>query len=356
MDYLPSPSAQVLGIPAAHVWPLEEVCGCGRLDQALQRGAFGDLIPVLVNMSPGRWIQPSGLPTSSSPSSSSHITAASSSEASIGATRNNTDGHQRLGSTSTDQPEGMSSMSTRLQSAAAAECLCPTDMTGCYSPFSRPPSFPRYLFLTVRLPYLPLAVLAHYSGDTALRVAAGAPEPWEAIARYWASPAGVAESSAAETVTVPSGASGRCPFSTAGAVGGGAGSPRDCGIPPRLLQASGREWWQCPLPPTPTVIREGRSRILPAQSGPLAYVSRCVVESVVAGEGPKQTLQRLHFSLPSPESCSPIQASADQQSLAALMASLTRDECSKMVTGFLGAFPGVAAHSVSLVQAATQGR
>ena len=88
-----------------------------------------------------------------------------------------------------------------------------------------------------------------------------------------------------------------------------------------------------------------------------------MVESVVAGEGPKQALIRLQSASPPArpafsENPSVLSPTVPHQGLnvATLLASLTKDECSGMLSGFLGAFPGIAGHSVSLVEAVTQGR
>ena len=166
---------------------------------------------------------------------------------------------------------------------------------------------PAPVFLTVRLPFLPLMVLAYLTGDEALRSALHTEDPWEDLARHWA-------------------------------------ARPDSGIPARLR----------PLLATHSAVvtsalgRPWRPR-LPGHAISLAAVAQALVEALSAGDGPKQLAMRL-------SALAAAAAGGGGSTVPQQQPVVGREEAAALLTGFLGTFGGIAAHRVALVQAVMQSR
>ena len=397
------------GLPCSKVWLLEEACRAGMLDDALRQGAFAQLSPVAVNLMPARWVRPAHVsssfwtnvrPGSSSSSSSSEppelsavqgdgggndggqggcgtqrrrkvvqellvggpattaaaaapsalkpgvhgvdcmaVPAAAAGKAPVSASVLRTSkSRSRTAHLAESSPGAPSLGRTRSRTATqASQPTPPGDAGGGSDPgcggmqalgmiAARPGGSngkalaprksqvaaakglsPAPVFLTVRLPFLPLTVLAYLTGDEALRSALHAEDPWEDLARHWA-------------------------------------ARPDSGIPVRLrplLAAHSAVGTSAPGQPW-------RPR-LPGHAISLAAVAQALVEALFAGDGPKQLAMRL-------SALTAAAAGGGGSTVPQQQPAIGRDEAAVLLTGFLGAFGGIAAHRVALVQAVMQSR
>lgn len=404
-DEAPGIPRELPGLPCSKAWLLEEACRVGALDDALRQGAFAQLSPVAVNLMPARWIKPAqgsifwascrpgctpsavlGVPPvvlsagqedsggddgglgvrgsqrrrrlarglevggpattaaaaaapgavkpgappclvhvavpaaagmapasasrlrlSKSRSRTAHLAEPSVGASSLGRTRSYTATEPSQaaappGDAGGTDPHGRGLPLRELQAARPGGSSNGKALTPSPLPITAAASLlPAPAFLTVRLPFLPLTVLAHHTGDEALRSALHAEDPWEDLARQWA-------------------------------------AHPDPGIPVRLKPKLALDAVVTSAPKPPWRPR------LPGHALGLADVARTLVEALLAGDGPKQLAMRL--SALTGAAAGGGGSNVPQH----------RDEAAALLTGFLGAFGGIAAHRVALVQAVMQSR
>ncbi len=188
---------------------------------------------------------------------------------------------------------------------------------------SRPPPRHGAFFLTIRMPLLPLLCLAHHCGDSALRAAVASASPWETVAAYWAAANSSGISTRLSSILSPQPSSLHDSLSCSVALDGGEGGLVG------LVDESSIAW----LPSFP-----GEAH--------LSTLAQGIVESLIAGEGPKKLAARLSTAV----------ACSHAQHLAARAGYVTRDEAVALLLGFQGAFPKIPEHTVGLIKSVLQGR
>ena len=145
-DGTPGRPRVLSGQPCSCVWLLEEACRPGLFDEALRRGTFHRLSPVVVRLCPLRWIEAWDGSESPIKNEVHHLTD--------------------LDPMDTSDPHIRSLAGVLTQS---------------------PPSSPTPFFLTVCVPLMRLIVLSLLTHDASLASALAfeAQDPWEALARTW---------------------------------------------------------------------------------------------------------------------------------------------------------------------------